>query len=117
MCSAAEKKMMSKAGEEIHLEPITEERASRCLARIELLNRIREDILPHPKLDERLKLCQKTLDLPDWWIAGEHDGELLIGAAKLVHPVFLPAFHLGLFNCSVILIKIFRRILTKLCDT
>ena len=64
------------------VEPITEERANRCLARIDLLNKIREQILWHAKLEERLKLCQSSQDLPDWWINGAHDKELLIGAAK-----------------------------------
>ncbi|KAK3608042.1 hypothetical protein CHS0354_031028 [Potamilus streckersoni] len=66
----------------IYVEPITEERANRCIARIDLLNKIREEILLHPKLDERLKLCQTSYDLPSYWICGKHDKELLLGAAK-----------------------------------
>lgn len=66
----------------IFVEPITEERASRCLARIDLLNKIRQDILMHPHLDERVKLCQHSYDMPSWWICGQHDKELLIGAAR-----------------------------------
>jgi len=65
-----------------YVEPITEERASRTLSRIDLLQKIREQILWHPKLNERIKLCQPSLDMPDWWVCGEHDKELLIGAAK-----------------------------------
>ncbi|XP_013778295.1 chromodomain-helicase-DNA-binding protein 7-like isoform X3 [Limulus polyphemus] len=64
------------------VEPISEERASRCLQRIDLLNKIREEILFHPELEERLKLCQPSMDLPDWWQCGKHDKDLLIGAAK-----------------------------------
>lgn len=64
------------------VEPITEERARRCLERVDLLNKIREEILYHPDLDKRLQLCQSSMDLPDWWISGKHDKELLIGAAK-----------------------------------
>lgn len=66
----------------MNVEPISEERASRCLQRVELLNKIREEILGHPELDERLKLCQPSMDLPDWWVCGKHDKDLLIGAAK-----------------------------------
>ncbi|KAK3760063.1 hypothetical protein RRG08_064733 [Elysia crispata] len=66
----------------IFVEPITEERASRCLARIDLLNKVRQDILMHPKLEERIKLCQHSYDMPSWWICGQHDKELLIGAAR-----------------------------------
>lgn len=66
----------------ISVDPISEERASRCLARIDLLSKVREEILPHPELDERLTLCQPSIDLPDWWQCGKHDKDLLIGAAK-----------------------------------
>ena len=66
----------------LYVEPITEERAARCLARIDVLSRIREQILWHPKLMERLKLCQPSSAMPDWWLAGEHDKDLLIGAGE-----------------------------------
>ena len=66
----------------MYVEAITEERAARCLARIDLLQKIREQILWHPKLNERMKLCQPGPEMPDWWVSGEHDKELLIGAAK-----------------------------------
>lgn len=64
------------------IDPISEERASRCLSRIDLLVRIRNNILQHPDLEERLKLCQSSSDLPGWWIPGKHDKELLFAAAK-----------------------------------
>jgi len=66
----------------LYVLPITEERANRCLARIDLLNKIREQILWHPWLDARLALCQPSSYLPQWWICGQHDKDLLIGAAK-----------------------------------
>lgn len=66
----------------ISVDPVTEERANRCLARIELLYKVRDEILFHPELDERLKLCQPQLDLPEWWVCGKHDKDLLLGAAK-----------------------------------
>lgn len=64
------------------VEMITEEKARRALERINLLSKIREVILPHPLLDERLKLCQVSADVPDWWNPGKHDKDLLIGVAK-----------------------------------
>ncbi|CAH8630058.1 unnamed protein product [Heterobilharzia americana] len=72
----------SDLGCEIIIDPISEERASRCLSRIDLLARIRNHILQHPHLEERLKLCQSSSDLPVWWIPGKHDRELLFAAAK-----------------------------------
>ncbi|XP_051785343.1 chromodomain-helicase-DNA-binding protein 7 isoform X2 [Erpetoichthys calabaricus] len=74
------------------IEPITEERASRTLYRIELLRKIREQVLPHPELDERLKLCQTSLDLPEWWENGKHDKDLLLGASK--HGVSRTDYHI-----------------------
>lgn len=67
----------------IKIEPITEERAVKCLSRIEFLNKIREKIICHPEFDERIKQAQPSSDLPDWWICGQHDKDLLIAAAKI----------------------------------
>ncbi|CAJ1071406.1 chromodomain-helicase-DNA-binding protein 7 [Xyrichtys novacula] len=74
------------------IDPITEERASRTLYRIELLRRIREQVIPHPQLSERLKLCQPSADLPEWWECGRHDQDLLLGAAK--HGVSRTDYHI-----------------------
>ena len=65
-----------------YVEPITEERAARCLARIDLLNQIREETLWSPKLERRLELCQFSTEMPEWWEPGKHDKDLLIGVAK-----------------------------------
>ncbi|KAG7455016.1 hypothetical protein MATL_G00252000 [Megalops atlanticus] len=64
------------------LAPITEERASRTLYRIGLLRRLRERVLPHPALEERLLLVQPAAELPAWWRTPQHDRELLLGAAR-----------------------------------
>lgn len=74
------------------IDPITEERASRTLYRIELLRRIREQVLPHPLLSEHLKLCQPSPDLPEWWECGRHDRDLLLGASK--HGVSRTDYHI-----------------------
>uniref|UniRef100_A0A8C9VFQ9 Chromodomain helicase DNA binding protein 8 n=1 Tax=Scleropages formosus TaxID=113540 RepID=A0A8C9VFQ9_SCLFO len=64
------------------LAPITEERASRTLYRIGLLSRLREQVLPHPTLEERLLLVQPSAELPPWWRTPQHDRELLLGADR-----------------------------------
>ncbi|XP_028263102.1 chromodomain-helicase-DNA-binding protein 6 isoform X2 [Parambassis ranga] len=64
------------------VEPLTEERAARTLYRIELLRKIREQVLRHPLLSARLQLCRPSLYLPVWWECGKHDRDLLIGAAR-----------------------------------
>ncbi|XP_055739065.1 chromodomain-helicase-DNA-binding protein 7-like isoform X2 [Salvelinus fontinalis] len=74
------------------IDPITEERASRTLYRIELLRRIREQVLPNPLLGERLRLCQPSSDLPEWWDCGRHDYDLLLGASK--HGVSRTDYHI-----------------------
>lgn len=66
------------------VEPLSEERARKVLDRMELMSKIREDVLRHPKLEERLKLCKTSADMPDWWIPGRHDKDLLAGVAKYV---------------------------------
>ncbi|KAK1157605.1 hypothetical protein AOXY_G23730 [Acipenser oxyrinchus oxyrinchus] len=66
----------------VFVEPITEERAARTLYRMELLRKVREQVLRHPELASRLQLCQPSLYLPVWWECGKHDRDLLIGAAK-----------------------------------
>ncbi|XP_051559122.1 chromodomain-helicase-DNA-binding protein 9-like isoform X1 [Myxocyprinus asiaticus] len=74
------------------IQPITEERASRTLYRVELLRKIREQVLRHPQLYERLALCQAGPDLPVWWEPGSHDRDLLLGAAK--HGVSRTDYHI-----------------------
>ncbi|KAM4728449.1 chromodomain-helicase-DNA-binding protein 8 isoform 2-T2 [Anableps anableps] len=61
--------------------PITEERASRTLYRISLLRRLRERVLPHPSLEERLLLAPRSSELPAWWSMPDHDRQLMLGAA------------------------------------
>uniref|UniRef100_A0AAY4ARW9 Chromodomain-helicase-DNA-binding protein 8 n=1 Tax=Denticeps clupeoides TaxID=299321 RepID=A0AAY4ARW9_9TELE len=64
------------------LAPITEERASRTLYRISLLRRLRERVLPHPALEERLSLAPASSELPAWWSIPQHDQELLLAVDR-----------------------------------
>lgn len=63
------------------MAPITEERASRTLYRISLLRRLRERVLPHPSLEERLLLAPHSSELPTWWKLPDHDRQLMLGSA------------------------------------
>uniref|UniRef100_H3ART7 Chromodomain helicase DNA binding protein 6 n=1 Tax=Latimeria chalumnae TaxID=7897 RepID=H3ART7_LATCH len=82
VCRLPPRKDECPADPAIFVEPITEERAARTLYRIELLRKVREQVLRHPQLTERLKLCRPSLYLPVWWECDKHDRDLLIGAAK-----------------------------------
>lgn len=64
------------------MEYLSPSKARQILDRVDLLSKIREDILSHPHLEERLLLCQPSADTPEWWHVGKHDKELLLGAAK-----------------------------------
>ncbi|XP_078063603.1 chromodomain-helicase-DNA-binding protein 8-like, partial [Mustelus asterias] len=64
------------------VKQVTEERATRTLYRIELLRKVREQVLCHPQLEDHLRLCQPSPELPEWWENGRHDLELLSGAAR-----------------------------------
>merc|ERR1711899_272024 len=57
-------------------------KAKKVLARVDLIRQIRDDVLEHPKLNERMLLCEPAIDMPDWWISGKHDKDLLQGVAR-----------------------------------
>ncbi|GCC44008.1 hypothetical protein chiPu_0028234, partial [Chiloscyllium punctatum] len=61
---------------------LPEECARRALYRLELLRKVREQVLPHPQLQEHLRLCQAWPELPEWWESGRHDLELLTAVAR-----------------------------------
>uniref|UniRef100_A0A8C8A3E0 Chromodomain helicase DNA binding protein 9 n=1 Tax=Oryzias sinensis TaxID=183150 RepID=A0A8C8A3E0_9TELE len=92
VCRLPPKEGDSAVDPSLTIQPITEERASRTLYRVELLRQVREQVLRHPLLYERLSLCQMSSDLPVWWEAGAHDRDLLIGAAK--HGVSRTDYHI-----------------------
>lgn len=71
-----------KVSADIPIDLLSSSKARQILDRIDLLNKIREEILSHPHLEERLCLCKPSGDTPDWWQSGKHDKELLLGAAK-----------------------------------
>jgi len=67
---------------EVPVEVISEERASRCMQRVEMLNKVRHDVLRHEKFEEWIKNCLPSSDLPDWWIPQKQDEELVKAAAR-----------------------------------
>merc|ERR1712045_369402 len=73
-------------------EPITEEKANKVLERLDMFKNLRQEIVKHSSLDERLLLALDNQDLPEWWIPGKHDRDLLIGVAK--HGIIRMEFHI-----------------------
>ena len=63
-------------------EPIPEEKALKVIERLDMFKKLRQEIITHPKLDERMLLCSDAEDLPEWWIPGKHDRDLLAGVAR-----------------------------------
>lgn len=83
MCKrqAGEKLLEDEKGLDGLIDDIGEDHAKLILDRLELLSKLRE-IVKHPKLEERLKLCENNLDTPDWWESGKHDRELIRAVLK-----------------------------------
>lgn len=83
MCKrqAGEKLLEEEKGLDGIIDDIGEDHAKLILDRLELLSKLRE-VAKHPKLDERLKLCENNLDTPDWWESGKHDRELIRAVLK-----------------------------------
>ncbi|CAG0916765.1 unnamed protein product [Notodromas monacha] len=66
------------------IEPIAEDRAKRLLNRLDLMSKLREDVLSRKDLLRRLieLPCPSSPLLPSWWIPAKHDRDLLIGVAR-----------------------------------
>merc|ERR1712048_328088 len=73
-------------------EPITEEKANKVLERLDMFKNLRQEIVTHPNLDERLLLALDNQDLPEWWIPGKHDRDLLFGVAR--HGIIRMEYHI-----------------------
>merc|ERR1711976_292272 len=65
------------------VETIGEEKAKKVLDRVDFLSKLREEIVTHSELKEKLEQhAELALDLPEWWIPGKHDHDLVVGAAR-----------------------------------
>lgn len=68
--------------QDLQVEVISEERATRCIQRVELLNKVRQDVLKHKNFSEWMTKCMTASDLPDWYLPVKHDIELVQAAAR-----------------------------------
>ena len=65
------------------VEPVDKDKARKVLERVDFLSRLRESVAVLPDLADRLdSLAEPALDLPEWWIPGKHDADLVVGAAR-----------------------------------
>ena len=68
------------------VETIGEEKAKKVLTTVDFLSKLRDEIVSHPELREKLeKHAELALDLPEWWVPGKHDHDLVVGAARYVN--------------------------------
>lgn len=83
MCRRVITKKPTKTGFlSVQVEVVNEERATKCLQRIQLLSVVRRELLPHPEFDKLIQLCESSFEVPSWWLPGQHDKDLLLGVAK-----------------------------------
>merc|ERR1712083_1129206 len=53
------------------------------LERVDFLSKLREEVVTLPDLREKLDHhAELALDMPEWWVPGKHDYDLVIGAAR-----------------------------------
>ena len=83
-CKKAANESLSEEEENstLQIEAIDEAKAKKILARVELIKAIREEVLTSDKLDDRMLLCESASDMPEWWIPGKHDKDLIQGVAR-----------------------------------
>lgn len=67
---------------QLQIDAIDEVKAKKIFARVDLMKTIRDTVLPDAKLDEKLLMCEDACDLPEWWVTGKHDKDLLQGVAR-----------------------------------
>lgn len=73
------------------IDDISEDHARLILDRLELLSKLRE-VVKHPRVEERLTLCNNNFDTPDWWESGHHDRELV--RAVLKHGLYRSEYYI-----------------------
>ena len=65
------------------VEAVSKEKADRVLERVDFLTKLREEVVTRQDLGEVLEEhAELALDLPEWWVPGKHDHDLVVGAAR-----------------------------------
>ena len=65
------------------VDTIGEEKARKVLERVDFLSKLREEVVTNTDLKKKLEShAELALDLPEWWIPGKHDYDLVVGAAR-----------------------------------
>merc|ERR1712105_90744 len=65
------------------VEAVSEDKARKVLERVDFLTKLREEVVTSPQLKQVLEeRAELALDLPEWWIPGKHDYDLVVGAAR-----------------------------------
>jgi len=65
------------------VEAVSEDKARKVLERVDFLTKLREEVVTNPQLRQVLEEhAELALDLPEWWIPGKHDYDLVVGAAR-----------------------------------
>ena len=67
----------------VSVEAVSEDKARKVLERVDFLSKLREEVVTLPDLREKLDHhAELALDMPEWWVPGKHDYDLVIGAAR-----------------------------------
>ena len=65
------------------VEAVSEEKARKVLDRVDFLTKLREEVVVREDLADVLEEhAELALDLPEWWVPGKHDTDLVVGAAR-----------------------------------
>ena len=65
------------------VEAVSEDKDRKVLERVDFLSKLREEVVTLPDLKEKLEQhAELALDMPEWWVPGKHDYDLVMGAAR-----------------------------------
>ena len=65
------------------VEAVSEDKARKVLERVDFLSKLREEVVTLPDLKEKLEQhAELALDMPERWVPGKYDYDLVMGAAR-----------------------------------